>query len=323
MSGIGRRTILAGTFGLPLLAQAAMADTAPADPTETIPLWPGTAPGLPAVAPVEKWEERSTDPAFHDRAISGMARPRLLVFRPVKANGAAMMIMPGGGYARMSADREGLEIGRWLAAHGVTAFALLYRLPGEGWARASDAPLADAQRGIRLIRAGARGLGVDPARVGAMGFSAGGHLCADLATRFGRVVYAPVDAADRLSARPTLAAPIYPVVSLSAPLAHMGSRQLLIGKDADAARERAYSPDANVAADTPPLFLVHAEDDGTVPVENSLVLRAAAKAARVPVETHLFTEGGHGFGIRRAAGLPAQRWPDLFLAWAAKRGLFT
>ena len=154
-----------------------------------------------------------------------------------------------------------------------------------------------------------------------MGFSAGGHLCADLAARFDAAIYKPVDAADRLSARPLVAAPIYPVISMTAPVAHAGSRKNLVGEGASPERERAHSPNLNVKPNSPPCFLVHAEDDSAVPVENSLLFRAALKAAKVPVEMHLFAEGGHGFGMRRAMGKPASVWPDLFLAWARVRGV--
>jgi acetyl esterase/lipase len=217
-------------------------------------------------------------------------------------------------------DKEGYEIGRWLAARGYTVFVLFYRLPGEGWRAGADVALADAQRSMRLIRARARDYGISPDRVAAMGFSAGGHVCSDLATRFAAPVYDPVDAADRLSARPDIAAPIYAVQSMTLPLAHPGSRELLIGKAASRATETAHSTAANVARDTPPCFLVHAEDDPTVDVGNSLEFRAALKAAGVPVETHLFTAGGHGFGLRRAMGKPAEIWPELFLAWARTQG---
>src|SRR3712207_4243676 len=156
---------------------------------------------------------------------------------------------------------------RWLNARGVTAFVLFYRLPHQGWADRPNTPLQDAQRAMRLIRHRAAAYRVDPRRVCAMGFSAGGHLCADLLPRFARPVYAPVDAADRLSARPDLAAPIYPVVSMTLPTAHAGSRKNLIGEHAAPALERAHSPHLNITAQAPPTFLCHAEDDATVPVE--------------------------------------------------------
>nr|WP_317892549.1 alpha/beta hydrolase [uncultured Sphingomonas sp.] len=290
------------------------------DPTEILELWPNGAPGTPATLPVERIEERSKDPALSDRAVTGTHRPRLVVFRPRKPNGSALMVAPGGGYVRVVLDKEGFEIGRWLAERGWTVFVLFYRLPGDGWAAGPDTPLQDSQRAMRLIRARAQSYGIRPDRVAAMGFSAGGHVCGDLATRYDAGVYAPVDAADRLSARPDIAAPIYPVQSMRLPVAHGGSRMQLLGANPTPELEAAHSPEDNVRATTPPCFLVHAEDDATVPVENSLALRAALKRAGVPVETHLFTEGGHGFGIRGAAGKPAAIWPELFARWAKTHG---
>lgn len=290
------------------------------DPTETIDLWPGGAPGAPRVLPVETVQERSTDRQLTDRAVFGISRPRLVVFRPERPNGAGLLVMPGGGFARVVIDKEGYEIGRHLSARGFTVFVLFYRLPGEGWQAGPDVALADAQRAIRLIRHRARDYGLDPARVAAMGFSAGGHVCADLATRFAAPVYQPVDAADGLSARPMLAAPIYPAISMTPPLAHTGSRSLLLGANATPALEAAHSPHCNVPPDAPPVFLVHAEDDDSVPVGNSLLMHAALRAQGVPVELHLFTHGGHGFGLRKAIGKPAAIWPELFLAWAHSLG---
>jgi acetyl esterase/lipase len=321
---LGRRDLL---LGLAATGAAATAQTAPpgkrlaGDPGETIDLWPAGAPGMPATPPVETVDERSSDPALPDRAVHGVARPRMVVFRPARPNGAAVLIAPGGGYARIVIDKEGYEVARWLAARGVTVFVLFYRLPGDGWAAGADVALADAQRAMRLIRYHARDYGIDPARLAMMGFSAGGHVCGDLATRFDATVYRPVDAADGSSARPMLAAPIYAVQSMSMPLAHPGSRTLLIGKDASPAMERAHSTAANVTARAPPMFLVHAEDDATVPIDNTLEMRAALRRAGVAVETHLFAEGGHGFGLRRAAGKPAAIWPTLFLDWASAMGL--
>lgn len=332
-----RRSLIVGSLAAGLVATGLAARTgaqaAPAAtggklpgsqprPDETLELWQDGAPGMPEPAPEEAVIERSTDPQFPDRALTGIVRPRLDVFRPQQPNGAAVMISPGGGYQRVVIDKEGYELGQWLSARGVTAFVLFYRLPGEGWAQAPDVALSDAQRAIRLIRQRAGEYGVDPERVAAMGFSAGGHLCADLATRFNAPVYEAVDDADALPARPMLAAPIYPVISMSPTVAHTGSRDRLIGADADAALERAHSPDFNVTDDTPPCFLVHAEDDGSVPVDNTLLFRAALHERGIPVETHLFTHGGHGFGLRRAAGKPASVWPELYLSWAQSMGLF-
>jgi acetyl esterase/lipase len=210
---------------------------------------------------------------------------------------------------------------RWLTARGFTAFVLFYRLPGEGWTAGPDAPLADAQRAMRLIRHRARDFAIDPERVAAMGFSAGGHVCVSLSTRFAAKVYQPVDTADRLSAKPHSAAPIYPVVSMDPAIAHPGSRELLLGKSPAAELEALYSPDQQVPADAPPHFLLHAEDDDAVPVENTLRLRAALKARRIPVEMHLFANGGHGFGLRKAIGKPVEIWPELWRNWARTVGL--
>ena len=329
---IDRRTALLGTLALGFAARASAQTAAPstvdskhltvADPTETIDLWPSIAPGAPAKLPIETVRERSNDPTFNDRYVFGISRPRMTVFRPARPSGAAVLITPGGGYNWVVIDKEGYEMARWLAARGVTAFVLFYRLPHEGWSSGPDAPLADAQRAMRLIRHRAGSYGIDPKRVCAMGFSAGGHLCADLLTRFGTRVYSPLDNADRLSARPDAAAPIYPVISMSMPTAHAGSRKNLVGESASADRERAYSPHLNVSPNAPQTFLLHSEDDRSVVVENTLLFRSALLAAKVPVEAHLFPDGGHGFGLRLARGKSVEGWQELFFSWARKRGLF-
>lgn len=326
---LDRRSALVAGLAAPL---AATAQTAPpaeqdkalpgglAEPSETIDLWPKGAPGRPAKLPIETVAERSRDSGLVDRAVSGVAVPRLVVFRPRIPNGASVLIMPGGGYVRIVVDHEGYELARWLAARGFTAYVLFYRLPGDGWAAGPDTALSDAQRAMRLIRGRAARDGLNPEQVAAIGFSAGGHLCADLATRHAAATYTPVDVADRLPARPLVAAPIYPVISMTKPIAHAGSRAQLIGENASPAAEAAHAPDRNVTRTTPPCFLLHAEDDDVVPVENALLFRAALKAAGVPVETHLFTSGGHGFGMRKAGGKPVEIWPELFLNWARTQG---
>ena len=331
-ASMDRRLFMASSL-LSGLAPAALAQTAPPtvpggalppglpQPAETIDLWPGGAPGAPARPLVETVQERSIDRLVTDRAVFGISRPRLAVFRPDRPNGAAVMITPGGGYRWVVVDKEGYEMGRWVAARGFTAFVLFYRLPGEGWAAGPDVSLSDAQRAVRLIRHRARDFAIDPERVSAMGFSAGGHLCADLATRSDTSTYTPVDAADTLSAKPHSAAPIYPVIAMSAPDAHPGSRELLVGRNASPALEAAHSPHRNVPKGAPPFFLLHAEDDEAVPVNNTLLLRAALKAQGVRVETHLFEFGGHGFGLRKAIGKPVEVWPELWRAWARTTGL--
>ncbi len=328
---IDRRQALIGTFAAGLATAAGAQTASPRvkdaaipglpDPAETIDLWPAGAPGMPKVPPVEIVDERSTDGQLPDRAVRGIVRPRMVVFRPAIPNGSALLVTPGGGYARVVVDKEGYEVARWLSARGWTVFVLFYRLPGDGWAVGPDVALYDAQRAMRLIRSRARDYGIMPDRVGAMGFSAGGHVCCDLATRHATPTYTAVDRADRWSARPDIAAPIYAVQAMTRPLAHAGSRALLIGEAASPALEAAHTPANHVAAQTPPCFLAHAEDDATVDVGNTLAFRAALKTAGVPVETHLFTHGGHGFGLRRTAGKPVEAWLGLFHAWAQSRGL--
>jgi len=318
-----REALLAGlaTSLLGTEARAARQDgTWPAYPAEEIDLWPGTPPGAPAPLPVEQVIETGTEER-HGRMVKGIARPRMKVFRPSRPNGAALLVTPGGGYSVIMIDVEGYQIGPWLAERGWTVFVLYYRLPGEGWANRADVPLADAQRAMRLIRSRAAVYGFDPEKVGAMGFSAGGHVCGDLATRYDVKVYDPIDAADRLSARPAIAAPIYAVQSMHAPLAHGGSRDMLLGPNPTAEMQRARSPAHNVSAGTPPMFMAHAEDDTVVSVENSIEMRAALKAAGVKVETHLFTAGQHGLGLPGPAGEPARHWKEMFVTWAKAQGL--
>ncbi len=334
MNTSGRRQVILGTVasiaagwrvaGATADSPAALDAPAAGDPAggphAEFDLWPGQPPGMPAHPPVEEIEERSTDAGHPDRVLRHVSRPRLRLFRPLQPNGAAVVLFPGGGYRHVVVDKEGAEMGRWLAGQGYAAYVVYYRLPGDAWAAGPDVVLADAQRAMRVVRQRASLDGVDAGRIGAMGFSAGGHACANLAARFAARVYEPVDAADTLPARPTCAAPIYPVVSMDAACAHPGSRRELLGPDPSPALESLHSPDRNVPADAPPHFIVHAEDDPAVPVANALQLRAALKARGVPVETHLFQAGGHGFGLRLQATQPASGWPRLWLAWARSIG---
>ena len=290
-------------------------------PAEAIALWPAGAPGLPLSVPREIVTERSADRLVSDRAVSGISVPRVVVFRPDRPNGAAVLICPGGGYRHVVVDKEGYEMGRWLSARGFTVFVLFYRLPGDGWAAGPDVSLSDAQRALRLIRHRSGEFVIDPERVAVMGFSAGGHLCADLATRFAHHAYQEQDEADQLSAKPFCAAPIYPVISMVEGVAHPGSKNLLLGENPSQVLIAAHSPDRNVPDDAPPFFILHAEDDDVVPVDNSLQLRQSLKARRVPVESHFFEHGGHGFGLRKSIGKPVGIWPELWLSWAKTKGL--
>jgi acetyl esterase/lipase len=316
-----RRTLLAGGAALCTLAATPLAAQTP-DETR-LPLWPKAIPGDRHARITPSTEQRSTDPRHPDRWLRGIAAPALVVKRPAKPDGSAVLVIPGGGYGFLSYDNEGLEQAAWLNARGVTAFILQYRLPGEGWNDRTLVPLQDAQRAMRMIRANAAGYGVDPARIAVLGFSAGGHLAGSLATRHDEPTYAAVDSADRLSARPDYAGLVYPVVSMEAPFTHGGSRDALLGADASVALRHAASVEARVGASTPPIFLAHAADDDLVPVANSVALFMAMKAQTRPAELHVFEAGGHGFGTRLPASRPAAAWPSLFTAFGASKGIFT
>lgn len=313
-----RRAVIGGlaaaTAITPLAAAAPMADE--------IALWPGKAPGAPATLPVRKVEQRSQTPGSDDRWITGVAAPTLSVRRPARADGSAVILLPGGGYGFLAWDNEGEEQARWLTARGTTCFILTYRLPGEGWAERALVPLQDAQRAVRLVRSRASTFGIDPARLAVLGFSAGGHLAGSIATRHAERVYAPVDAADRVSARPDLVGMIYPVVSLAEPFTHTGSRDNLLGPGATDAARRHASVELRVDAQTPPVFLAHASDDGLVPIANSLAMYGAMLAATRPAELHAFDLGGHGFGARLPKATPASAWPQLFAAFAQRQKVF-
>ena len=326
-----RRTVL----GLGAAALTAMAakeakaedmktdGTLSTDPTETIALWPATPPGGEGVNISAEIVERSTNlAAFHDRFVHKIGTPLMIVFRPAKPDGSAVLMAPGGGYVREVLDKEGYETARRFNQGGITVFVLRYRLPAEGWKNGADVPLQDAQRAVRLIRAHAAHYGLDPNRVGIMGFSAGGHVAASLATRFGEKVYELIDAADQLDARPAFAGLMYPVITMT-DKAHGGSRKALLGDNPSAEAIAHYSCEMQVTAATPPSFICYALDDETVPpIGNSVAMYLSLAAAKIPAEMHAFQEGGHGFGIRIAQGKPCAAWPDLFLTWGTRGGWF-
>jgi acetyl esterase/lipase len=283
---------------------------------ERFPLWPATPPGAPRPLPRPGWQMFPDGPQLW---IKGIAVPEVNVFRPALADGSALLVIPGGSYHFIAVQNEGLHPAERFNAERTTVFVLSYRLPGEGWANRSTAPLSDAQRAMRLIRARAAEFKIDPKRLGVLGFSAGGHLAADLTVSYDQRVYAPVDAADQLSAKPAFTGLIYPVATFQ-PFTHAESRANLLGPNPPSELVQARSPELHVNASTPPSFVVHAFDDGAVPIDNSLAWIAAARAAKVPVEAHLFTEGGHGFGLHLPPSNPGSRWPDLFALWMRKHG---
>jgi acetyl esterase/lipase len=304
-------TLLAGLLLLP----AADAEGAALLGGEEILLWPGPAPGSEGLGFEELLTERSQDPSRHDRIFTHILRPSLRMFRPEKPNGAAVIVMPGGAYQRVVVDKEGADICAWLNGLGVMAFVLKYRLPDEGHVHGSDVPLQDAQRAIRLLRSRAAAQGIDPHRIGVIGFSAGGHLAGALAGYPAAELYAPRDEADRESARPDFVILGYPAVGVlgqrpGEPTA-LPQRHLLMSK---------YRVDTGVAKDSPPMFLFHANDDPSVSPEGSIRVYQALRAAGVPAEIHIFRSGGHGFGIRDAKG-PVALWPTVCGEWLRALGL--
>lgn len=261
----------------------------------------------------------SGDANYRQLWIKGIATPEVNVFRPALPDGSAILVIPGGGYEFIAVQNEGVDAAERFNADRTTIFVLSYRLPAESWADRSVVPLRDAQRAMRLIRSRAADFRIDPARLGVLGFSAGGHLAADLAVSFEERVYEPVDAADRLSARPAFAGLIYPVTTLGVGT-HGGSRDNLLGPKPAPDLIAARSPVLHISTATPPSFIVAAFDDGTVPVDNSLAWVAACRKANVSVEANLFAEGGHGFGFHLPRDNPGSRWPDLFALWMRKHG---
>jgi acetyl esterase/lipase/mannose-6-phosphate isomerase-like protein (cupin superfamily) len=291
-------------------------------PDVEIELWPGGAPGGEGVQLSEHVVDRDNPFGLVDRAAHDVTRPTLSVFRPQKPDGSAILIIPGGGYRWVVIDKEGFEGARWFSRQGATVYVLKHRLPHQGWSAGPDTPLQDAQRAMRLIRSRASADGVDPKRIMVMGFSAGGHVAGSLATRFDAEVYAARDDADRLSARPDSVALMYPVITMKAGPAHVGSRANLIGEAPAQAMVDKYSLETAPPANTPPTLIIHAADDASVPVDNALVMFASLRAAGVPSSLHIFESGGHGFGLRGIETDPRSAWPGLVMDWGRKTGVF-
>lgn len=327
---VTRRSVLGGAAILTLASGARAQDWAkpsPFKPGSAGPVWPAREqfklwPGLPPGAPVSLPKPNNTMNGPADRRelwLRGIAEPVVAVYRPKKPDGRAVLSIPGGGYQFVSVENEGLDVARMLTPHGITVFVLAYRLPGEGWANRADVPLQDAQRAMRLIRARAANWGIDAAKLGLVGFSAGGHLGAMLAVGHSDKVYAPIDAADALPARPAYAGLVYPAVSFNSAGFEERKENGLWGDSADPATAARYNALARVTAETPPIFLVHAIDDGTVPIQQSLAMIDTCRRAKVPVEAHLLESGGHGFGgMHLPVDAPGRLWPEIFARWTAK-----
>jgi acetyl esterase/lipase len=274
------------------------------DAREPILLWPKGAPGEKGDIGAEK---RIVPARAEDRDgttwLTNVTQPTITVYRPSSATptGTAVLVCPGGGYRILAYDKEGTEIAQWLNSLGVTAVVLKYRVPPRQERTRDEPPLQDAQRALGIIRSHAQEWKIDPARIGVIGFSAGGHLAAHLSTNHNRRSYEPVDAADRAPCRPDFAMLIYP-----AALVVYGQLHQL-------------APELKVTADTPPTFLVHSEDD-RFPIENSLFYYLALTDARVSAEMHLYPSGAHGYGLRPSSHL-ASTWPKRAEEWMRSLGL--
>ncbi len=249
---------------------------------------------------------------------SAVSRPTLTVYLPAagKGNGCAVVVCPGGGYTHLAMTHEGSDVAKWLNTFGITAFLLKYRLPSdETMVDKTTGPLQDAQRAIQLVRQRAADWGVDAGRVGILGFSAGGHLAATAGTHFLQTTIAN---AAHVSLRPDFMVLVYPVISFSDSIAHMGSRESLIGRHPDPALVLAYSNELHVTPQTPPTFIVHAEDDKTVSVLNSLHFYDALVHSGVPSELHVYPRGGHGWGLWNS--LSKEQWPEECQLWMEVSG---
>ncbi|HWB94464.1 MAG TPA: alpha/beta hydrolase [Puia sp.] len=274
-------------------------------------------PNSKPAADQEKIDTSKTPP--YRLSYSKVSHPTLAVYLPPAgtANGTAVVVCPGGGYVHLAMTHEGIDVARWLNSLGVAAFVLKYRLPSdETMIDKTIGPLQDAQRAIQLVRQRAGDWGVDPSRVGIMGFSAGGHLASTAGTHFDQAV---IDNKDHISLRPDFMVLLYPVISFADSIAHRGSRDYLLGKNPDPAKVLAYSNELRVTAQTPPTFLVHDEDDRTVMVVNSLYFYEALVKNHVPAELTIYPRGGHGFGLHNPT-TGADQWPDRLADWMKVNG---
>lgn len=286
---------------------------------QVIELWSDVAPGSDDFTDIEKSEERG-EAGVPNSWITQVKQPTLTVFpaNTEKTAQTAVIICPGGGYGGLAFDKEGTEVAQWFSDLGITAFVLKYR--HGGGPHQHPIPLNDIQRAIRIVRNSAQVFDYQSDRIGIMGFSAGGHLASSAGTHFDYGDQTAEDPVERKSCRPDFQMLIYPVISMEAALTHGGSRQNLLGDHPSAELVKLLSNELQVSDDTPPTFLVHATDDGSVPVENSLSFYRAMVEHKVPAELHVFAEGGHGFGMRQKEK-PVVEWPHLLENWLRSRGL--
>jgi acetyl esterase/lipase len=326
---VKRRTVLTSAAAM-LAASAAKSATTPYSPAdsnglnwpskERFPLWPGKPPGAPARPIVPNPTLNDVGNGRKELWVRGVAIPEVHVFRPALADGSALLSLPGGGYEFLSVQNEGMDVAEYFNGKRTTVFVLAYRLPGEGWANRGIVPLADTQRAIRLIRSRAADFRIDPARLGVIGFSAGGHLAADIGVSYDERVYTPVDAADQLSARPAYLGLVYAVTSLLKNQQYNGQDWMGLTGPATQAELETRSPILHITKDTPPSFLVQAADDPVVNPINSFNWAGALMRNGVSAELHMFAKGSHGFGLHLPPDNPGSLWPELFALWMRQHG---
>lgn len=273
-----------------------------------IPLWPEGVPGAKDIGP-ERIEEIRT---------GNVSEPTLTVYGPAmdKPTGTAVIIAPGGGYSRLSMEREGAQYANWLGTLGVTSFVLKYRLQEFG----HPAPLQDVLRAVRIVRSRAAEFKINPARIGVMGSSAGGHLAASAGTLFEHAAGKTGAPLDATNARPDFLILMYPVITMDDPSVHAGSRLALLGATPTPELQQLMSVEKQVTSATPPTLLIHTQEDQAVPVENSILFYQALTKAKVPAEMYLFEHGSHGMGMKPDFGT-ASEWPRRAEEWLRHRGL--
>jgi acetyl esterase/lipase len=324
------RWLLAFLFAVPALAAQTWQ---PPPGHKQIPIWPGPAPDPQPVRGPEKVivsPENYRDTGKPATEVDNVTVPTITVYSPVGKNtGAAVVVFPGGGYQVLAIDLEGTEVCDWLVPRGITCILLKYRVtdvgpyPKSGPYPESPMALEDAQRAMGLVRQHAGEWHIDPHKVGVLGFSAGGHLSAAISTHYTKRIYPRVDAADDLSCRPDFAVPIYPGhLALNAAEwdARQGTRKFSVQHAPNADPELTLNPEVPVTAHTPPTFLVQNEDDHVDSVNDALSYYIALKKAGVPVEMHLYAQGGHAFGLRPTK-LAVTGWPNLLQVWLKGIGM--
>jgi acetyl esterase/lipase len=280
----------------------------PARQPQVILLWPEGVPGAIANGGPE---------VSADGRVSNVHQPTLTLYSAAVKPGTAtaVIVCPGGGYQRLSIEKEGQAVAAWLNSLGVSAFVLKYRLKEYG----HPAPLRDVLRAVRIVRRDAAGWRIDPGRIGVLGFSAGGHLAATAGTLFDAAEGRTGADIDRVRARPDFMILVYPVITFQAPYAHAGSRENLLGKSPSNALVERLSADLQVTGSTPPAFLVHGGTDQSVPPENSVLFYMALRRAGVPAELHVYERGPHGFGLAPDQG-PISDWTKRAAEWMTVRG---